>query len=364
MGSRDDTKRSLPGLIRTYGMGLIKHAVTWAVAVIDVIAYGLVSWRGFVVPQWVYWVVLAGGILWAGFSLYREEAHKRLGLEGELARIREREPSLRLCLVEEDELKADLSVIVPIDPEVPDVEALISQRAEELEYRPPESKPSSLAEIALATSGMMTQPTSEQLEGYREQVSEYLDEYRNHLELKYSYEHLVCRSRQIQLAVDNKGNAPANSVVVRFFFPDEVKVLEPSEFPEEPQEPKKPPLPRGILDIIQRLGEIPSPLRMYPLPTDIEFREAAPDVIGPIIEPDKSTNVTYEIKKVMHNLPERSLDPLVLVFPAERSDRIYEIPYEIHCDELPGPESGALRIDVRYEREEQAIGLIPGGPGS
>lgn len=351
MRSRDDTKRSLPGLIRTYVMGLIKHAVTWAVAVIDVIGYGLASWLRVPVPQWLYWVVLAGGILWAGFSLYREEVHKRLEFEEELAQIRERRPSLSLCLVEDDELRADLSVTVPIYPEVPDIEAFVSQRAEELEYRPPEATTSSVNKMAtLMASLIRFQPTAEQLERYREQVSEYLDEYRNHLELKYLYEHLACRSRQIQLAVDNKGNAPANSVVVRWFFPEEVKVTEASAFREEPQEPEK---PGAIWDFGSGLRHISSLLDTYPGLRDIELGGTELNVTGPMIETGKTTRVTYEIRKVMHNLPEKSLDPLVLVFPAERSDRVYDIPYEIHCDELPEPEKGALKINARYEKEEQ-----------
>jgi len=354
MEGRDNRKRSPRGLIRNYVMGLIKHTATKAVLVIDFVGFILAAALDVPVPQWFYWLVAVGGFLWANFSLYAEETQKAVELEEELAQIREREPSLRLYLVEQDDLRADLSVIVPMYPEEPDIEVLVSQRAEELEYRRPEPKRSSLAEMAsLARSLMMVQPTAKQLERYRERVNEHLEEYRTYLEDQYSYDYLICRSRQIQLAVTNKGKIPANSVVVRSFFPEEVEVAEASEFREEPEEPEK---PRGIWDFGLGLRHISSLLDTYPWLRDIELRGTELNVTGPTIEADRATRVTYEIRKVMHNLPEKSLDPLVLVFPADRSDTVCEIPYEIHCDELAEPERGALKINVRYEKEEQQQG--------
>jgi len=351
MEGRDNRNRSPGGPIRNYVVGLIKHTATKAVLVIDFVGFILAGALDVSVPRWVYWLVAVGGFLWANFSLYAGEAQKVLELQEELARIKEREPSLRLLLLDEADLRADLSVIVPIYPEVPDIEAFVSQRAEELEYRPPEATTSSVNKMATLMASLIGfRPTAEQLERYGEQVSEYLGEYRSYLERKSSYDHRVCRSRQIQLAVDNKGNAPANSVVVRWFFPEEVEVTEASESREEPQEPEK---PRAIWDFGSGLRDISSLLGTYPGLRDIELGGTELNVTGPMIETGKTTRVTYEIRKVMHNLPERSLDPLVLVFPPERSDRVYDIPYEIHCDELPEPERGALKINVRYEKDEQ-----------
>ena len=81
----------------------------------------------------------------------------------------------------------------------------------------------------------------------------------------------------------------------------------------------------------------------------VDLPPSGGNVSGPRISKGGSTVVSYEIKVLMHNVPEADLDPVYVVFPTERTERSFEIPYEIHAAELPEPARGTLGIYVQYQ---------------
>jgi len=341
-------------LLLKYLSRLIRQWGAIALLIIDVIAFALGLFTDISVSQWVYWVVFAVSVLWASFQIYAEQEREKAeqqrhyedrlnALSLELQEIEGQRPKLELRFQTEQGPIDHLVLTIPPYPEPPDVEEEIREARTELAYKPPKA---TLAELGRL---LMSQPTSEQLEDYNKQVEQYLDKLREYLKYKHRHDVFACRTHPLRLVVDNTGKRPAHDVTMFISFPDELQIVSEDNLPPEPEVPSKPRLPRGILDILEGLS---AGIYMPGVPdfrSDIELSSIGGNVSGPHISQGHGTQVSYEIKTVMHNIPEADLDPFFVVVPDKRVDQIFDIPYEIHASELPDPAEGTLIIEVRYE---------------
>jgi hypothetical protein len=343
-------------LLAKYLGRLVRQWGALALLVVDVIAFafGLATDRS--LPQVVYWVVLVVSVLWASFQIYTEqerekEEQRRLyedkldALNRKLQDIEGQRPELELHFQTDQGFVDHLVLTIPPYPEPPDIEEEIRKAQSALAYKPPK------ATLAGLGSFLMSQPTPEQLGEYNERAERYVNELRKYLEYKYLYDILVCRAHAIRLAVDNTGKRPAHDVTLLISFPDELRTVSKDDLPDRPEVPQKPRLPRGILDILDAFGGLSAgiPLPGSYFPSDIELPSLGGNVSGPYISEGHSTQVRYEIKTLMHNIPEADLDPFFVIVPEERVDRVFDIPYEIHASELPDPVRGGLTVTVQYE---------------
>lgn len=341
-------------LLLKYLSRLIRQWGAIALLTIDVIAFALGLFTDISASQWVYWVVFAVSVLWAGFRIYaeqeREKAEQRRRYEDklnalslELQEIKGQRPKLELHFQTPQGLIDHLVLTIPPYPGPPDVEGEIRKARAELAYKPPKA---TLAEFGRL---LMPQPTPEQLEEYNKQVEHYLDKLKEYLEYKHQHDVLMCRTHAIRLVVDNTGKRPAHDVTLFISFPEELQIVSEDDLPPEPKVPPKPRVPRGILDIFEGLNAGIYLPGMSDFQSDIDLPSIGGNASGPHISQGPSTEVTYEIRTVMHNIPEADLDPFFVIVPDKRVDQVFDIPYEIHASELPDPVKGTLTIEVRYE---------------
>lgn len=326
-------------LLRKYVSEFLKQWVNVVFLVIEGATLACEALLGLPVPREIYWIVAAIGLLVAGFQVYLKQERRIESLVGELQQVRERIPDIRLGFMGEGGLVTELEIAVPPYPKPPDIENLTKQREEELAYK----KPPKYASILL-------RPTETHLEEYAEDVAQHLTEYKQYLESKHAYDVFWCKAYPIRLVAENKGNCPATDVLIRLHVPDELLVTRTSDLATEPEAPKKPKL-RTLLDVLDvtrisvpYLGNYLRPSNLW----DIDLVAGDHDITGPFIEPDESTKVSYNLAKLMHNIPEKDLKPFYVMVPGERVNRQFDITYEIHANELPYPSKGQLKLELRY----------------
>jgi hypothetical protein len=181
---------------------------------------------------------------------------------------------------------------------------------------------------------------------YRTEVSDYLKTYEMCLRAKRVFDALSARSRDVTFAFTNdRAGVPAEGVRVIIHVPDEVRVLERSQFPENPVMPRRPKPPRShsLLGDIAGLGrgfDTSSLLSsMRPLPV-IPGRPG--NVSWPTIRSGTSTEIAFKVEEILHNIGDDSHEhPVVLAFPRAGT---WTIRYEMHARNLPSPKRGELTI--------------------
>jgi len=336
-----------------YVSEFLKQWVNVVFLVIEGAAFACEALLGLPVPRETYWIVAAIGVLVAGFRVYLKQERTIESLARELQEVRERIPDIRLGFMEEDGLVTELEISVPPYPEPPDIDDLTKQEEEGLAHKPRRHPPKHVS-IGNISIPLWSQPTETQLQEYAEEVADYLTEYREYLQSKHAYDIFWCKAYPTKLVIENTGNCPITDVIVVLHVPEQFLVLEHSDLPTEPEPPTKPRL-RTRLDV----PEIPIPyLGDYltrPYSSDIDLVAGDDDVSGPFIEPEESPKVSYKLPKLMHNIPRKDFDPFYIVVPGERVSRNFDIPYEIHANELPYPSKGQLKLEVRYAIDGEQV---------
>lgn len=333
---------------------LTKQVVLIAVLIIDIIVFALGLFVDIPIPHWVYWVVFAVSLFWASFRVYAEQERIRAtgqkrykseidALRTELQEIRAQAPKLELYFQTQEGPVDQLPLTIPLYPQPPDIESQIGKARSDLAYKPPKV---SLPELG---AFLFSHPTAEQLKEYNDEVEHYVEELRTHLERKDLYDVLMCRIHAIRIAVHNTGQCPAHDVSMFMSFPDSLRLASEEDLPSEPEAPCKPRLRKGIFDIVGGLSSVPHLPAMGDFGSHVGVLPTKPEVSGPDITEERSTQVRYWIGMLMHNIPEENLEPFFVIVPEERVNRVFDVPYEIHASEVPDPAEGALVLDLRYE---------------
>lgn len=299
-------------------------------------------------------------------------------LESELTTLKEREPVLKLAFSHggqaTESLMIDVALVEPYSED--QIEALCKSEAEATLWIPPrrrdrhsaeeESRQTSpaplyVADIIRATEQMrriMAESMAysfnstipqEEIDSYQKRREKYLAVYRAYLDQVFAWKQLRGCTQRISLVVSNDGTQPALGVVVRVVTPDGIDVREPDDWPHAPNPPKRPSDPKTGLERLVTSLQIDPGLLLSPTSLSGRHPELVlpdPDRAGPSITPFNSTLIQWERSKVMHGLP-LDLTPLILTFPAVMEERMYELRYELHAENLAKPAEGTLRIVTR-----------------
>ena len=298
-------------------------------------------------------------------------------LEREVAALKEREPALKLAFSQEgqatESLMIDLALVEP--PSDDQIETLCKSEAEATLWIPPRRRDPNSAEEESRQAGQvppymadiiraaeqtrrmvesMAYPFNstipqEEIDSYEKEREEYLQAYRAYLGEAVAWKQLRGCSQRIYFVISNDGTQPALGVVVRVVAPDGISVREPDDWPHAPNPPERPSRPKiGLERMVASLQMNPG-LMLSPTIFGGRYPELAlpdPDQAGPSITPFNSTLIQWERSKVMHGLP-LDLTPLILTFPAVMEERMYELHYELHAENLAKPAEGTLRIVTR-----------------
>jgi hypothetical protein len=174
----------------------------------------------------------------------------------------------------------------------------------------------------------------EAVDSYERSLRDWLVEYENWRALKATV--LTCR-----LQFENVGRVPARGARVQLHFPDSFEGLE--SYPELEVPPDRPKFKRySPLDALS----VPAPA----VPR-IDLERLAPglsrsNVSGPRFKRG-SLLVEFKIEKLLHGVPEETDTALIL----RASDGDYEVPWEIHAENLPEVARGTLRLRLETEVE-------------
>lgn len=163
--------------------------------------------------------------------------------------------------------------------------------------------------------------------------------------------------RSLNFRINNSGGVPAEDVILfidfpdQFHFPLDQDLLEYKVLSEESPEPPRRPSPySSIIDGIQGISANQLLNRYSIPPVDLSsyIRSSDSNVKGPFIRRKNSTEVRYEITKLMHGFI-FDLDSVEFIISEEAIGQLWELPFRVYASNLPSSISGTLLVDVRQE---------------
>lgn len=161
------------------------------------------------------------------------------------------------------------------------------------------------------------------------------------------------RLRSISFRIKNSGHVPAEDVFVFFDFPDAFvfptyeEKLEIDLLREEPEAPERPEIYTSIFgDLLSSALIYPNVPMVSSLPNSFNDHGPQPNVRGPFIEPKNSTEIQYEITKLLHGF-DQPLDKVEFLISEDAIDKDFSIPFRIHSSNIRERIEGTLLISVR-----------------
>ncbi len=356
-------------LISGYLKALLKKWYLVAAAVSEFISLLIQPFLGFEVPIEVYVAIFALVFMYANYSLYcdgqkeiveiKERYQRKLTeLQEKIAELQDRWPRLELLFPTDQGCTRHQIIHVLDPPQRPDLNELVRREAEQIQLASQETEESNIPASLARIHDVMRQALLQRrksAEEYEEECDAYLERYRQYLVDMYNYELYVARFRSVRFAIQNSGKVPAENIVLIIHFPDafyfrslEERLLERPE--ERPKPPKRPMLFEPLFNIPAYLSQLsPSTLSgLMPPVVDI----GPSNVRGPFIKPENSTEVNYEVGKVLHNFIEVGLEEVQFFLTDEAIGHSWELKYSIHAANLPEPAEGSLFLEVMLEHAQ------------
>jgi hypothetical protein len=355
-------------LVIGYLKGLLKEWYLVAIAVFDFISMLIQPFLGFEIPIWVYLAIFGVVFVYANYLLYRDGRKevveikelyegKLTELQEKIAELQDRWPRLELLFHTDQGCTRHEIIHVSDPPPRPDLDALVRREAEQIQLASRETEESNIpASLAGIHDIVMEARTSLQRrkspEEYEQECNAYLEQYRQYLVDMYNYELCVARFRSVRFAVQNGGKVPAENIVLIIHFPDafyfqpvEERLLERPG--ERPKPPKRPTPFEPLFSIPAYLSQLSPPTLRGLIPPVADIGPS--NVRGPFIKPEDSTEVSYEVGRLLHNFIEVSLGEVQFLVTDEAIGHSWELEYNIHAANLPKPAEGSVFLEVMLE---------------
>lgn len=192
--------------------------------------------------------------------------------------------------------------------------------------------------------------SQEEVERYNKEVDEYINAYSQFMISNVEFKNLKRRTFKLDIALVNKGTAPAEDIDIHLHFPDGFQLLEEDELPNPPN-PSDPPV--EPMTVMQRLDN--SMKFSYMLPSSIYFDQPVisprlpQNVSSPNIKRVNSYDVDIHVQKIKHNLPV-DFAPLFIVFDNFESANSFSVEYRILAANIPHEVTGNLHIVIEKEQ--------------
>jgi hypothetical protein len=292
------------------------------------------------------------------YLIFRKQQIIIIEYKGKISEIDTRIPALSISGCYDSQEGNEILISLPKLPPVPDYETLTQQEARELElkYKKP-VEGSGLSSMA-ALSKLMQQSIGRRKkteEEYKDECEEYLAEYERYLKNNYSRAVIDARLRSMSFKVTNTGKVPAEDIFIFIDFPDEFVFPSDEERIEielAKQAQEAPSRPEVFTSIFVPLDSFS---RMYPqipydfIPTlpNIDIGPP-PNVQGPFIKPKDSTEISYEISKLIHGF-DAELDGVEFIVSESAIGQKWEVPIRLHSSNLPKRIDSYISISVEME---------------
>jgi hypothetical protein len=189
--------------------------------------------------------------------------------------------------------------------------------------------------------------TEEERGAFQQRVDEYAGHLRDWLTAYETYQREVNLIFRSDLRFENRGRVPAADVRVQLRFRDVFQAVE-----EYPELEKRPDRPRPPVRGLAALAGLAAP--DFRIPHTSRYPLVTPPIRGNVSAPryrKGSLLVEYEIDKLLHGVPEETDEPIMLRI---EEDGRYEIPWEVHAENLAEPATGTLVLEVVTEKVEGA----------
>jgi hypothetical protein len=193
---------------------------------------------------------------------------------------------------------------------------------------------------AWVINGVMSQVSDEEIQRYEKARKKYLDDYSKILRLREELRHSKkSRFLELEIVIKNKRNNIEDACIV-LHFPDEVRVVDSEEIPQDLDDPDSPVWPRRLGDMITM---IPS-LHDLAMP-QINLSEIGTqrNVSGFDIRETKSWEVEFTADYIAHH-SELSCGVLCLIYNAFEEVKPFNMTYTIHATNIPIVIKGKIKI--------------------
>lgn len=362
-------------LIAGYASGLLREWYLVAIAIFDFVGLLIQPFLSFEIPIWVNLVVFALVFVYANYSLYRKgrkevlEIEERfrselVELQNRIAELQDFRPRLELLFQTNRGLARHHILLLESLPEEPSYGELLRREAESI--MPPSQDSARDVEqdpirALMKAVSERASPLRKSDEEFGAECKAYLERYSEYLRDLRQYQLFHARYRRVVFALRNTGRVPAESIVLKIGFPDEFHFpayedeLEDSPFRvlgERPERPPRPTRDKSLSDVTGHASFISLP-PIASAPSDIGMYVGPSGVRGPFIKPSNSTEVKYEVDRLLHNVDELVLEPVEFNIAEDAVGRSWQLDFSIHAANLPDAIEGSLTLEVRLTQAQQ-----------
>lgn len=268
-------------------------------------------------------------------------------------------PDLTISSVVEEQIGSNILLKVSELPEEPDYEELVEVESNALKeaFHTPEHSTGPLSPAKVAKILQQSLYRSKKDEGtYNQQCQEYLSSFNSYLRRNYLNTVISSRRRSMGFIVENTGKVPAEDIYIFLHFPDEIEFPTDDELFEIELSKKSldPPIRPSVytswLKGIEALSQtFPLSMRDFDIKMPDVNSLSDPNVRGPFIEGKDSTEVSYEIKKLIQGFTIQ-LDDIEFLLSDDALGKTLEIPVQIHSSSLPQYISTVIKIAIEEGR--------------
>lgn len=344
------------GDFQAYLKALVETPVNIVFVLLDILATAALI--RLVVDDWeelliviAFLLVVHGG----HYLIFKKQRAVATKLANRIAELEERQPRLDLFLLDDERFSRHLTMTVPKLPQQPDFDELVQREAEELEADYQVEQQTEVLPAVKAILGAALMPRRKSAEEYKKECDDYLKRYGEHCQALYQFELITARFRSLRFRITNNGRAraPAEDVVVLIHFPDQLRFPSEEElvelkvfYKERPEPPARPKLFVSLLDNLAGIGRdslLPS-LTAFP----VDIPDVGPSNIrGPFIRHKGSTEVRYEITKLMHGF-EIDFDPAEFFVSEDAIGHVCNLEFSIHAGNLLNNITGTLLLEIQH----------------
>jgi hypothetical protein len=246
-------------------------------------------------------------------------------------------------------------------PEEPDYDELVEREAESIMSRSKDSakavEQGPMTPLVEAISKLAL-PLRISDEEFRAQCKDHLEEYGKYLRDLHQHELFHARCRRVSFALRNTGRVPAEDIVLKIRFPDGFRFpayedeLEDSLFWILRRRPNRPPPPKQHKSISDLMGPMSFAPPLASISPDIGTDKGPSKMRGPFIKPSNSTEVEYQVDKLLHNVDEIVLEPVQFRIAEEAIGCSCQLDFTIYAANLPKAAEGFLILDLQLNEEQ------------
>lgn len=330
-----ETIKHAPG----YVWRVVWHGSSRACSIVDAVLYlaGVVR-PSLRLSPWCYVGILVLGMVWASLQIYGEQQREIELLSAQLGAERDLRPRLTLSVhangYTSEHVAVQLPLHVPTRHEA-EIDVDVAQAMSELL---PGTGILGIAALSLLSAGARQQ--------YERDLESYRAKLRKYQQAQCQWEALRCRSISLQFVVANIGRAPAHDVRVYVTLPQGLIACREQDFldgkPVRPERPEFPQLFPGFTPGITLDGRLRAVMQEL-----VNGGESRRNTVLELLS--EGTQVSITVANLLHNQPEVVRDVIVLILPADCTEAVFRIPYQIHAAELAEPFGGRLSVAVSYQ---------------